>query len=132
MKTKFLNWDVNIQWFLVAVNSLLLLLTLLVHDFVMLLLLLQFFIGSYQLTSSGIHLAMSHKSIGFIGYRQLHFFSSVVYLVILSLITKTGINDTAILVCLFVVIPQVILYAYFFLCVKELHFLQNREFHILR
>ncbi len=132
MKTKFLNWDVNIQGVLVAANSLMLLLTLAVPDFVMLLLLLQFITGAYQLTSSGIHLAMGHKSIGFIGYRQLHFMGSVLYMIALYLITKTGINNTAVLVVLFAVIPQTIFYAYFFLCLRELHFLQNREFHILR
>ena len=132
MKTKILNWDVNIQGFLVAANTLMLLLTLVVPDFVMLLLLLQFITGAYQLTSSGINLAMAHKSIGFISYRQLHFMGSVVYLIILFLMAKTCINNTAILICLFAAIPQAIFYAYFFLCVKELHFLQNREFHILR
>ena len=133
MKTKILKWDVVLQSLMIPFN----LIFTLVPSFWFFLLLLQFFEGIYQLISSGINLSMGHKSIGYKQYRQLHFIGSIAYIAFLCLLIEAGsfmeglIFKIAMLV-FFVIIPQAISYAYFWLCKKELVYLQNREFFILK
>ena len=132
MKTKILKWDVDIQIFLVAVNTMLLSLSLFLRDFAFLFLLLQFIEGAYQLTSSGVNLLLNHKSLGFAELRRLHFFGSIAYLVILFGVVTIDVSNALIAISMFILVPQIVFYSYFLLCRRELRFLTNREFHILR
>ena len=132
MKTKILKWDVDIQLFLVAINTVLLSLSLFLRDFAYAFLLLQFVEGAYQLMSSGINLLLNHKSLGFAELRRLHFFGSIAYLVVLFGVVTIDLSNALLAIALFIIVPQIIFYCYFLLCRRELQFLINREFHILR
>ena len=132
MKTKILKWDVVFQEVLIAGNILSIMLGCFVmKGFFMYILVIQFIGGVAQLTGSGIHLHLQHKSIGFAFWRRLHFYGSLIYLAILFLFSGKH-NDGMVWFIMFFLIPQIIFYAYFILCFKELRFLKNREFHILR
>ncbi len=131
MKTKILKYDVAVQTVLVVINLLTYLAFALDRDLGYLILILQFIIGMWQLTSSGLHLLLQHKSIGYMQWRALHFWGSVCYISLLAVLA--GWYYLYLLgLLLVVIIPQGILYAYFWLCRSELHYLQNREFFILR
>ena len=129
--TEILKWDVTVQKGLMTFNSLLILATIFVPAFSYFLWPWQFLVGLYQLISSGMHLRFPHKSIGFLKFRVVHFWGSLVYLCSLVL-TCTYVTNGVMLLVSGLVIPQCIFYAYFTLCYAELKQLQNREFHILR
>jgi len=42
------------------------------------------------------------------------------------------LSNALLAIALFIIVPQIIFYSYFLLCRRELQFLINREFHILR
>ncbi len=132
MKTKILKWDVMFQEFMIAANILFVVLAFLItKGFFFYILIMQFIGGAAQLTGSGIHLRLQHKSLGFAFWRRLHFYGSLIYLATVFILFSKY-NDGMVWFIMFFLIPQVIFYAYFFLCFKELRFLQSREFHILR
>jgi hypothetical protein len=132
MSTQILKYDVGFQKFLIGLNLLFLILGLAVNKgFFLYILGMQFIGGAAQLTGSGMHLMLQHKSIGFSFWRKVHFTGSVIYMVLLGLLTKTDVDGALWFIAVFA-IPQCIFYAYFFLCFKELKFLENREFHMLR
>ena len=131
--TAILKWDVMIQKLLIALNTVLIIATLLSMSFFLLVLTLQFFGGLYQIISSGFHLRFPHKSIGFRQYRLLHFWGGLAYVSFLVLIGYCQLQPNQVIMALvLLVIPQCILYSYFALCYLELKQLQHREFHILR
>ena len=133
MKTKILNWDVNIQWVLIGLNLLILCLLLWSPYFIGVLLYAEVVLGIYQLTSGGVNLALNHKSAGFRSLRQWHLGGAVIFMLVIEHLNKSGGTDNMFIDLAFmVVVPQVVFHAYFILCRKELHYLQNREFFILR
>ena len=128
--TEFLKGDVAIQKGLIAINTLLILSSIINPPFVVLILVLQFFGGLYQIITSGAHLCLQHKSIGYRQYRLLHFWSCLAYLCLLKLSSPHLGNIVSTITV--IIIPQCIFYSYFALCYYELRYLEHREFHILR
>ena len=129
MKTTALKWDVRIQLVLAVIDIAMLALSLYSAYF---LLMAQLLIGTYQLCTNAIHIFLQHKSIGFIQWRVRHLFGSLLYLVLLAVLANTGYMNTAGFVVLVVIVPQAILFAYVTLCKKELDYIEEREFHILK
>jgi hypothetical protein len=128
--TATLKTDVTIQKGLVALNALVFLVSIVNPHFLVIILPLQFFGGIYQLVSSGIHLRLAHKSLGYRQYRLLHFWGCLAYLC--AIILWSPHLGQIVPTIFVVIIPQVIFYCYFALCYFELKQLQHREFHILR
>ncbi|MFM2306914.1 MAG: hypothetical protein RLZZ367_1583 [Bacteroidota bacterium] len=129
MKTSILKWDLRVQIGMVVINLLAVATTLVEPT---LLLIVQFLIGTYQLCSSALHIFLKHKSIGFTQWRVRHLFGSLLYLVFLAAFGSTDFMGAAGFVILVIIVPQIILFAYVGLCKKELEFIQEREFHILK
>ena len=131
MKTMILKWDYRIQLILGLFN---------LAGFVAfwylayIVLFFQAILGLYQLTSNGVHLLLQHKSLGFTDWRKVHFFGSIIYAALLTPLLLWGINsfNSFLFALLLLIIPQAILYGYIFLCKRELDFLEQREFHILK
>lgn len=97
----------------------------------------QLLIGFYQLCSSGTHLLLQHKSIGFTQWRMKHFFGSLIYLVALYFTAYSGafnggMLNSGLFIIAVVIVPQAVLFAYIILCKRELDFIEEREFHILK
>jgi hypothetical protein len=139
MKTKILKWDLRIQVVLDAFN---LLLFAMPYGWVVVGCFQPFF-GCYHLLSSIVQLAANHKSTAFRAWRKRHLLLQIAYplagLALYFLITLNHINlpDNSIafnvlLAILGMVIPQLTFYANTWLCYRELQFLENREFFILK
>ncbi len=129
MKTTILKWDYRIQ-FVLGVLNVIGLVALWFLSYIILF--FQVLLGLYQLTSSAIHILLNHKSLGFIKWRMLHFWGSLIYLVIVfSFVYKDEFHQVA-WITFVIIIPQFILYTYIWLCKKELDWLEHNEFHILK
>ncbi|HLP52816.1 MAG TPA: hypothetical protein VK154_18135 [Chitinophagales bacterium] len=129
MKTSILKYDYYIQLLLLIADVAALLFAWYVPY---LLLIFQLIIGLYQLCSSALHLFLQHKSIGFYEWRIKHFAGSVLYLAFLILLGCYGAYNAFLVIATVIVIPQAILFAYIMLCKRELDFIEEREFHILK
>lgn len=129
MKTSILKWDLRIQLVLVLIDLLALAIAIEEPFFLMM---AQLLIGLYQLCSSATHIFLQHKSIGFTQWRIRHFFGSLLYLVFLVVMGNAGYIGNAGFIALVIVVPQIILFANVLLCKKELDFIEEREFHILK
>jgi hypothetical protein len=129
MKTTILKWDYYLQVLLGIAN---LGVIAMAWAIPYLLLFAQLLIGFYQLCSSGLHLVLQHKSLGFVYWRFWHFTGSLIYLVFLGALVYAGVLNTVVFVFFFMIVPQVILYSYIWLCKKELNWLERNEFHILK
>lgn len=131
MKTGILKWDVFIQAFLLVINTAVL--AGFIYEaanpkpegglFFILLLWLETIIGVYQLISNGLHLLLNHRSIGFVFWRLLITGVVIIYWTVLTLTQPT---------IFLLVVHQVLMYAYAYLCYRELEFLERREFFILK
>ena len=128
MKTKFLKWDLIVQTALMAVNSVLLVIIIFAPAFLYFLLPWQVLVGFYQLIGSGLYLRFWYKSTGYIKFRLIHFFGSLIYLFLLQL-AFTYTPEEALLWGMAFIIPQCVFYAYFALCCYELKQLRSEEFH---
>ncbi len=129
MKTSILKWDLHLQLALAVIDFMALSFSAYaIH----ILLLAQFFIGAYQLCSSGVHLLLQHKSIGFFQWRVKHFWGSLVYLIFLIALVYGNEHNEILWFTGVILVPQAILFAYILLCKKELDFIEEREFHILK
>ena len=131
MKRKFLKWDLIVQTALMAVNSLLLVIIIFAPAFLYVLLPWQVLVGFYQLISNGLYLRFCHKSTGYIKFRLIHFFGSLIYLFLLQL-SCTYVHCEALLWGMAFIIPHCVFYAYLALCYYELRQLQKDEFQILQ
>ena len=129
MKTSILKWDLRIQLGLALIDLLALAIAIEEPFFLML---AQLLIGGYQLCSSVTHIFLQHKSIGFTQWRIRHFFGSLLYLAFLIVLANTGYIANAGFIVLVIILPQAILFAYVTLFKKELDFIEEREFHILK
>ncbi|HLP19882.1 MAG TPA: hypothetical protein VK174_06250 [Chitinophagales bacterium] len=129
MKTTILKYDYHLQLLLLVADGAVL---IFIWYIPYMLLLFQLIIGFYQLCSSALHLFLQHKSIGFYQWRIKHFFGSVLYLTFLILLTYNGPYNAFLFIATVIVIPQAILFAYTLLCKRELNFIEEREFHILK
>ncbi|HWB62315.1 MAG TPA: hypothetical protein VG603_02305 [Chitinophagales bacterium] len=135
MKTKILQYDLVLQ-------SLLLfsLVIFPVLGFWSLWWLIMFFFVEllYQFVSGLTHLLLQHKSIGFVHYRQIHFWGGTFYATILLTLLFTGslpvvpVGPFYFFIAAYMVVPALICVGYFVLCYYELNQLTRREFHILK
>jgi hypothetical protein len=131
MKTTILKWDYRLQLVLGIINLL---------GFVAfwyaayIVLFFEVFIGAYQLISNGTNILLQHKSIGFTEWRKAHLICAILYVAFLIPMALYGIDsfDTFLFAVLFLIMPQTFLYSYIVLCKKELDFIEQREFHILK
>ena len=107
MKTTILKYDYHFQLLLLVADVA----TLLFAWYIpYLLLAFQLIIGAYQLCSSGLHLFLQHKSIGFYQWRMRHFIGSVLYLAFLILLAYYGAYNAFVFIATVIVIPQAILF----------------------
>ena len=129
--TAILKWDVTVQKGLLVINTLGILVGVVCHPFLYLVLILQFVEGFYQLISNGMHLRFPHKSIGYRKFRIIHFWGSIIFLILFGLVLAHEPGEIS-MIFITLIIPQTIFYCYFALCYSELKYLNHREFHILR
>lgn len=129
MKTTILKYDYYVQLALVVVSVVS---TIAFWSVPVVIAGIQFVIGFYLLCSSFAHILMEHKSIGFFQWRVRHFFGSLAYLILLIAMAFGGLINGVTCIWMVVVVPQIVLVAYTVLCKKELEFIEEREFHILK
>jgi len=128
MTKDFVKADVNFQRPIVIINAIIVVLSLMNHDLFALFLLSHFIAGAVQWIGSGLNLKRPNPRSPYTNWRRLHFWGSIVYLTAVYAILNLSIvpsDDVALFLIL--VIPQIILYAYFLLSILELRFLESIE-----
>ena len=136
MKTNLLKWDTRIQLLFAAVTALF----FVYPPMWGYLLLLQMFLGAYEIFSNSIHLLLNHRSLGFRQERFVLLAASLVCVLAmlgaLVLLFQSDADTSRLLPSLnlfeLILLPLVLQGAYFLLCKRELNFLQTREFFILK
>ena len=128
MTKDFVKADVNFQRPIVIINAIIVVISLMNHDFFALFLLAHFIAGAVQWIGSGLNLRHPHPASPYTNWRRLHFWGSIVYLtVVYTILNLDMISSDDIALFLILFIPQVILYAYFLLSILELRFLESIE-----
>lgn len=130
--------DLYFQYALITANIIITMLGVAMPPFFLLLAIVQLFINSYHFVTNLIHLYAKHRSIGFAIYRQQYFWLTIIYVPIASLLTwlliETNVDTLLMIFAIIVwlIIPQIVLYTYTYLCYSELNFIEQNEFHILK
>ena len=88
-------------------------------------------IGFYQfIISAPINLLRNVVSVEIYQFRKFHFFGSIIYLILLWVLSFYNFVDNWLYFSLLIILPQIIAYAYFYLTVREYKayssFLNNR------
>ena len=129
MKTTILKWDHRLQLILGLGNLILIPVAWAIPYFF---LAAEIIIAPYQLLSNGTHLLLQHKSLGFAHWRVLHFWGLLTYILFLGVLIFADAIYPAVFIICFMIIPQLFLYSYIWLCKQELQWLERNEFHILK
>lgn len=130
--------DLYIQYALITVNIIITMLGVAMPPFFLLLAIVQLFINIYHFVTNLMHLYARHRSVGFTSYRQQYFWLTVIYVPVASLLTWLIVitnTDTLLMifaVIIWLIVPQVVLYAYTYLCYSEFEFIEQNELHILK
>lgn len=137
-----LKADLYFQYVLVAVN-----LCLAVYAFVeiwslILMLYLQFFINLYHFFTNFFHLKSRCLHPWFTkcrnAYKDLTLYyvpSAILVTAFIDLYIKMGISENAlrvIMLIIWLIIPQIVLHLYIYLYAREVNFIEQNEFHILK
>ncbi len=102
------------------------------------LLIMQLFINIYHFCTNYAHLQAKHRSVGFTKYREFYKNLTLVYVPTASLMTvilqqaDNHLLTFPFLTVIWLIVPQFVLYAYIYLCKKEIDFIEQNELHILK
>ena len=124
--------DLYTQYFLACINTCAIIAVAFNTDFFGPLLLIQIFINLYHFFTNMVHLNANHRSVGFAQYRSYYQTLSLVYVPVGFILTLAFLGSLAFFIITWLIIPQIVLHAYIYLCKKELDFIEQREFHILK
>jgi hypothetical protein len=128
MTKDFVKADVNFQRPIVVINTICVIVCLLNHDLFVLLMMSHFIAGAVQWIGSGLNLKRPNPRSPYTNWRRLHFWGSIVYLGAFYSLVLLDIKASDEIAGIFIlVIPQIILYAYFLLSILELRFLESIE-----
>lgn len=130
--------DLYFQYILATLNALITMVGFAAPHFFLLLALLQIFINIYHFFTNLIHLQAQHRSIGYTKYRVGYLWLTIIYVptaaIITWLIAETQMEQLldVFLLVVWLVIPQIVIYLYTYLCTEEIDFIEHNEFHILK
>lgn len=141
MKTaEFLRIDLAIQYTLAGVNLLLIIAGFIDAQFWSWMLFNQIFLNIYHFITNSLHLKAQHRSVGFSYDRKRYMNLCLAYVPIGCVITillvylwlLLPLLCAGMLFVMWFVIPQIVLHRYIYLCKKEVDFIEQNEFHILK
>ena len=120
-----LKTDVDVQFGLLILNGLNIVLTIAVPTFVIFFLLIMPITNLYHFFTNLNHIQNNYPSVGFAKYRRAYTWLTIIYLPIAFMLS---FFDTAIfgsmfkvfLLATWIIIPQIVLFAYTIMCHKEL------------
>lgn len=115
---RFLKYDLTFQTLFFLINTLLIFGGILINDLFIYVLLLQIFIGFYQVAISGlVNLIKEGLDHRIMLLRKIHFWGGISYCIQLGLLVSwfPGVLQFIILF----IIPQIIAYAYYILTLKD-------------
>ena len=120
-----LQRDVDFQFFMLAINGLNIVLSLAMPMFIIFFLIIMPITNLYHFFTNLNHIQNNYPSVGFAKYRRAYTWLTVIYLPIAFVLTYFGhtIFPAAFLIFLIVtwiIIPQMVLFAYTIMCYKEL------------
>lgn len=130
--------DLYFQYLVAIVNIAITMLGFAESVYFVILLVMQLFINIYHFCTNYAHLQAKHRSVGFAKYRELYKNLTLVYVPTASLMTvilqkaDNHFVTLPLLTVIWLVVPQFVLYAYIYLCKKEIDFIERNEFHILK
>jgi len=119
MKKIFAIGDILIQTVVVLLNLNCLINS---HEFWDEILIPQFLVGLSQMISSGIYIAITSVDSPYFQARKIHFLGSLALIFFMIMLLSIANVNTILLGAVCIVIPQIILYAYYILCLAQLFF----------
>jgi hypothetical protein len=119
MKKIFIISDILLQTLVVLLNIYCIIVSNKVWDEI---LIPQFLGGLIQMISSGIHLFITPFDSPYFQPRKIHFLGSLALIFFMIMLLSIAKVNTVLLGAVCIVIPQIILYAYYLLCLAQLFF----------
>ena len=124
MKKIFAIGDILLQTVVVFLNIYCLINS---HKFWDEILIPQFLGGLIQMISSGIYIAITSVDSPYFQPRKIHFVGSLGLMMLMIMLLCTANVNTILLGAVCIVIPQIILYAYYLLCLAQLFFAMKKR-----
>lgn len=119
MKKIFIIGDILLQTFVVLLNLYCIIVSNKVWDEI---LIPQFLGGLTQMISSGIHLFITPSDTPYYQPRKIHFLGSLCLILFMIMLVSTPNVSNVLAGAVCIVIPQIILYVYYLLCLAQLFF----------
>lgn len=127
-----LRTDLYIQYGLAAINLCALLATAISRESFVALMVVQVTINVYHFCTNLIHINAKHRSLGFARYRDTYFDLTMIYVPIFMVLSFMLWWLPGFMLIVWLIIPQIVLHLYIYLCKKEVDFIEQNEFHILK
>ena len=139
MKTINLNKiDLDIQYAAAFINLAFIIAGIVNANYFVLVVMFQACINIYHFITNFIHISVEHKSLGFTKYRHGYTLLTLIYVPVgmfISYFIVFFLKEPyiwAFYTIVWLIIPQVVLHLYIYLCKKEVEFIEQNEFHILK
>jgi hypothetical protein len=131
--------DLYFQYLLATINFCLGVASIADRGTVLLMLTFQMFINLYHFFTNSAHLYAKHRSIVFTKLRDFYSTLSLIYVpsaifisvAVAKIFSKTD-HMGILLLIIWLFIPQIVMHAYIYMCKREIDYLTQREFFIIK